>query len=250
MKWFTSTDPVPSADPVVAEFDEEISEVRSSQRVAVGVDLLAISMSLAANVAEAPKTWAGLLVAVVCPLLLAVMVLVWHKAHKILTGWQGHIFTLLLAIIAFGCGAVSFSHITHVAMSQGQTQWAAIIIALAIDVTALAMAVLVIASNTKQDELVKARQAHIDQTNEQAKAKNNAAADEGLTKLTAKPKKGKAKVKASDITVEIVAAARRKHPEATHDELAEILNTSKRTVGRRLKEAGTAEEADLTGVAA
>jgi len=248
VKWFTSTDPAPAADPVVAGFDEEISGVRSSQRVAVGVDLLAISMSLAANVAEAPKTWAGLLVAVVCPLLLAVMVLVWHKAHKILTGWQGHTFTALLAIIAFGCGAVSFSHITHVAMSQGQTKWAAIIIALAIDVTALAMAVLVIASNTKQDELVKARQAHIDQTNKQAKAKNNAAADEGLTKLTAKPKKGK--VKASEITVEIVAAARRKHPEATHDELAEMLNTSKRTVGRRLKEAGTADEADLTGVAA
>ncbi len=125
---------------------QDRTEIESARRYAVGVDLVAIGASLAANVADAPPTIGGRLMASIAPLGLFAMVGLWHRSRVILTGLVGWSFTAGLASIAAGAGYVSFGHLRAIAEANGQTGHASWIVPLVIDATAVLATLVVIAS--------------------------------------------------------------------------------------------------------
>lgn len=122
------------------------SEIESARRYAIGVDLAAIGASLAANIADAPPTVGGRLMASIAPLGLFAMVGLWHRSRVILAGPVGWSFTIGLAAIALGAGYVSFGHLQAIAEANGQTGHASWILPLVIDATAVMATLVVIAA--------------------------------------------------------------------------------------------------------
>jgi len=117
----------------------------AARRVALVVELAAVLVTLYANVAEAERSLAGIVLAAVAPVFLGLAVVLWHRAHRVLTGRSGALFTVGLAGIAGMCFVVSYTHIRDLALASGQSELAAGLLPLVIDGTAVLSSVVVLA---------------------------------------------------------------------------------------------------------
>lgn len=131
-------------------------------RVALLVEIAAVLVTLYANVAEAEKTVAGVVLAAVAPVFLGLAIVLWHRAHRVLTGRSGALFTVGLAGIAGMCFVVSYTHIRDLALASGQSELAAGLLPLVIDGTAVLSSVVVLACGRHLESLTSAEAAEVE----------------------------------------------------------------------------------------
>ncbi len=131
----------------------------SARRVALLVELAAVLVTLYANVAEAERSLAGVVLAGVAPVFLGLAIVLWHRAHRVLTGRSGLFFTVGLAAIAGMCFVVSYTHIRDLALASGQSDLAAGLLPLVIDGTAVLSSVVVLACGRHMEALAAAEAA-------------------------------------------------------------------------------------------
>jgi len=128
----------------------------SARRVALLVELAAVLVTLYANVAEVEKSIAGVVLAGVAPVFLGLAIVLWHRAHRVLTGRSGAFFTVGLAAIAGMCFVVSYTHIRDLALASGQSELAAGLLPLVIDGTAVLSSIVVLACGRHMEALAAA----------------------------------------------------------------------------------------------
>jgi hypothetical protein len=130
-----------------------IEQLRATRRTAIAVDLAAVAASLAANIAAAPRSVGGWLVAAVAPVGLFLAIVLWHRSHGVLAGWLSPLFNVGLASIAAGAAWISFGHLQEVAERFGQSPGAAAVIPLVIDGAAVLATIVVISAGQRITEL-------------------------------------------------------------------------------------------------
>ncbi len=136
-----------------------VGQLNSTRRAAVWVDLIAVAATLYANIAHAPKTVPGVVLAGSAPAFLGLAIALWHRSHGVLTGWAGRAFTAGLSVIAAMCFIVSYSHIRDLALDSGQSVLAAGLLPLVIDGTAVLSSVVVLACGREMEKLRAVEQA-------------------------------------------------------------------------------------------
>lgn len=136
-----------------------MSELGTARRVALGVELAAVVVTSYANVAEAPRSVPGVVLALVAPVFLGLAIVLWHRAHRVLAGRAGAVFTTGLAGIAAMCFVVSYTHIRDLALASGQSELAAGLLPLVIDGTVVLSSVVVLACGRHMKDLATAQQA-------------------------------------------------------------------------------------------
>lgn len=147
--------------------EPSIEQLRATRRTAVAVDLAAVAASLAANIAAAPRSVGGWLVAAVAPVGLFLAIVLWHRSHGVLAGWLSPIFNIGLGAIAAGAAWISFGHLQEVAERFGQSPGAAAVIPLVIDGAAVLATIVVISAGQRIAELETA-EAHAAQAEREA----------------------------------------------------------------------------------
>ncbi|MEL6984442.1 MAG: DUF2637 domain-containing protein, partial [Actinomycetota bacterium] len=111
--------------------------------------------------------------ALVAPVFLGLAIVLWHRAHRVLTGRSGVLFTVGLAGIAGMCFVVSYTHIRDLALASGQSELAAGLLPLVIDGTAVLSSVVVLACGRHLEAL-----AQVEAAEAEAAALARQAADE------------------------------------------------------------------------
>lgn len=147
--------------------DLTVEQLRATRRTAIAIDLAAVAASLAANVAAAPRSVGGWLVAAVAPVGLFLAIVLWHRSHGVLGGWLARAFNLGLTGIAAGAAWISFGHLQEVAERFGQSPEAAAVIPLVIDGAAVLATIVVISAGQRASEL-EAAQAEADRIEREA----------------------------------------------------------------------------------
>ncbi len=239
-----------------------IESVKGARRYAIAVDLAAVGASLAANVAAAPATVGGWLVAAVSPLALFAVIGLAHRAQGILGGWIGRAFNTGLAAIAVAAAWISYGHLQHVAIEMGQSPGVARVIPLVIDGAAVLASLIVVAAGSKitalqleaeqaaavEREAVRAaelakREALEAERRAEAKAKadaveraaaleaRQAAVKASTSKASTKDKAAAPKVDRA-VTGAAIAAYVAEHPDATAAEVGAAIGATDRTVRR------------------
>ena len=232
-----------------------VEDLRAARRVAFGIDLLAVGASLAANVATAQRSPAGVLVAATAPVGLFVAILLWHRSEGLLTGWLGRTFDVCLAGIAIGAAWISFDHVRELSLSAGQSEIAASIIPLVIDGVAVLSTLVVVAAGqaiaaadaTAQAEAETERRAERERIAAERRAvQERREAQARVAELTADrrqaggsssstngaTKPGRRGGKRSAVSAEDVAAYFVANPDATHSQAAEALGCSTKHIQR------------------
>jgi ABC-type multidrug transport system fused ATPase/permease subunit len=146
---------VPALSPSgqVVDYEQRVRSARSTQRTALLVDGVTVAASLAANVADAPATVPGRLIASTAPVGLFLIMFLWHRASEELEGWAGRFVVGVMALIGLAAASISFGHLHSIAAENGQVGYKALAVPLVIDGTAIVAAVIVFAMARKIRDL-------------------------------------------------------------------------------------------------
>lgn len=220
------------------------TDLEAARRWGIGVDLAAVGASMAANIAAAPNTIGGWLVAIVAPCAIFGAIGLWHRSRDIVDGPAGWLFSGVLATVAIGAAVVSFDHIRHVAIVYGgQDERAAIILPLVIDLLAVLATIVVVAAGRRLEHLdtqeaaaeQAARAAEAEQARQAAVAKAEAEqarqqaeqARQDRAARVAKTGRATNGDREAIISEQLVA-----NPAITKAELAQMLDVTEKTIQR------------------
>lgn len=237
--------------------DVSADQLRATRRTALAIDVAAVAASLAANIAAAPPSIGGWLVAAVAPIGLFVAIVLWHRSHGVLKGWLAWSFNVGLAGIATGAAWISFGHLRAVAERFGQSPGAAAVIPLVIDGAAVLATIVVISAGKRAAELdeaeaaareldrraqaaeiERARQAELEVVARQERlgelrsSATNGVTSEATSGPTGPDSGNVPQPQKRSNTAQAIADYLAEHPEASRAEVAEAVGTSSRTVQR------------------
>lgn len=222
------------------------SDLEAARRWGIGVDLAAVSASMAANIAAAPPTVAGWLVAIIAPIGLFGAIGLWHRSRGIVDGPAGWAFSAVFAGVAIGAAVVSFDHIRHVAIVYGgQDEAAAIILPLVVDLLAVLATIVVVTAGRRLEQIdteeraaeQAQRAAEAEEARQAAQARRDAQeAAQAAEEARQRAEKTRAASNGARVTngdrEAVIAATLAANPATTKAELAELLGVTEKTIQR------------------